>query len=46
MTAAHPDPLRVLLAPETFNLGETSRAVETAAALTDAGHAVHIMGYS
>ena len=37
---------RVLFAPETFNLGETSRGVEVARALRDHGHQVHFMGYS
>jgi len=38
--------LRVLFAPETFNLGETSRGVEVARALREHGHDVHFMGYS
>ena len=37
---------RFLFAPETFNLGETSRGVEVARALTEAGHDVRFMGYS
>ena len=37
---------RFLFAPETFNLGETSRGVEVARALTGAGHDVRFMGYS
>jgi UDP:flavonoid glycosyltransferase YjiC (YdhE family) len=37
---------RVLLAPETFNLGETTRGVEVARALRARGHDVHFMGYS
>lgn len=38
--------LRILFAPETFNLGETTRAVETARQARDRGHEVHFMGYS
>lgn len=38
--------LRVLFAPETFNLGETSRGVEVARAVRCQGHRVHFMGYS
>lgn len=38
--------LRVLFAPETFNLGETSRAVEVAQAMRREGHDVLFMGYS
>ena len=38
--------LRILFAPETFNLGETTRAVETAKQARDRGHEVHFMGYS
>lgn len=38
--------MRVLFAPETFNLGETSRAVEVAQALRAEGHEVRFMGYS
>lgn len=34
------------MAPETFNLGETSRGVEVARALRDDGHEVRFMGYS
>ncbi len=37
---------RFLLAPETFNLGETSRAVEIARELRSRGHAIHFTGYS
>ena len=37
---------RFLFAPETFNLGETSRGVEVARALARAGHDVRFMGYS
>ncbi|WP_147916253.1 glycosyltransferase [Ruania zhangjianzhongii] len=44
MAADHP--LRILFAPETFNLGETSRAVEVAKHLTRWGHDVLFMGYS
>lgn len=39
-------PLRVLFAPETFNLGETTRAVEVAKAVEAAGGEVLFMGYS
>lgn len=39
-------PLRVLFAPETFNLGETSRAVEVARELEALGHEVRFAGYS
>ncbi len=38
--------LRVLFAPETFNLGETSRAIEVARHLRSSGHEVLFMGYS
>ncbi|MGO4203549.1 glycosyltransferase [Rhodococcus sp. TAF43] len=38
--------LRVLFAPETFNLGETSRAVEVAKEIRAGGHDVLFMGYS
>ena len=38
--------LRVLFAPETFNLGETSRAVEVAREVKALGHEVAFMGYS
>lgn len=38
--------LRVLFAPETFNLGETSRAIEVARHLRSSGHEVRFMGYS
>lgn len=38
--------LRILFAPETFNLGETTRAVEMAKQARNRGHAVHFMGYS
>lgn len=38
--------LRVLFAPETFNLGETSRAIEVARHLRRSGHEVRFMGYS
>lgn len=38
--------MRVLFAPETFNLGETSRGVEVARAMRGHGHEVHFMGYS
>ncbi|WP_319021245.1 glycosyltransferase [Brevibacterium aurantiacum] len=38
--------LRVLFAPETFNLGETSRAIEVARHLRRSGHEVRLMGYS
>lgn len=38
--------LRVLFAPETFNLGETSRAIEVARQLRRSGHEVRFMGYS
>ncbi len=37
---------RVLFAPETFNLGETSRAVEVARVLRERGHDVTFCGYS
>lgn len=37
---------RVLLAPETFNLGETSRCVEVGRALKRRGHDVLFLGYS
>lgn len=37
---------RILFAPETFNLGETSRAVEVAQAVQAAGGEVLFMGYS
>lgn len=37
---------RVLFAPETFNLGETSRGVEVARAMRADGHDIHFMGYS
>lgn len=37
---------RVLFAPETFNMGETSRGVEVARTMRKAGHQVHFMGYS
>lgn len=39
-------PRRILFAPETFNLGETSRAVEVATAVRGRGHDVLFMGYS
>ncbi|MEL4503806.1 nucleotide disphospho-sugar-binding domain-containing protein [Luteococcus sp. H138] len=39
-------PARILCAPETFNLGETSRGVEVARELAARGHAVRFMGYS
>lgn len=39
-------PLRILFAPETFNLGETSRAVEVAKIVQAEGHDVLVMGYS
>lgn len=38
--------LRILFAPETFNLGETSRAVEVAKEVRRLGHEVRFMGYS
>lgn len=38
--------LRILFAPETFNLGETSRAVEVARHLRRLGHEVRFVGYS
>lgn len=38
--------VRVLLAPETFNLGETSRCVEVAKELRRTGHEVLLVGYS
>lgn len=38
--------LRVLFAPETFNLGETSRAVEVAREVRASGHETRFMGYS
>lgn len=38
--------LRILFAPETFNLGETSRAVEVARQIRSMGHEVLFMGYS
>lgn len=41
-----PDRLRILFAPETFNLGETSRAVEVAEQVRRMGHEVLFMGYS
>lgn len=37
---------RVLLAPETFNLGETSRAIEVARELRAEGHEIRFSGYS
>lgn len=37
---------RILFAPETFNLGETSRGVEVARELSARGHEVRFMGYS
>lgn len=37
---------RILFAPETFNLGETSRGVEVARELDRRGHEVLFMGYS
>ncbi|WP_246957401.1 nucleotide disphospho-sugar-binding domain-containing protein [Brachybacterium sp. Marseille-Q7125] len=37
---------RILFAPETFNLGETSRGVEVARVLARRGHDVLFMGYS
>lgn len=37
---------RILFAPETFNLGETSRAVEVARHVQRLGHEVLFMGYS
>jgi len=36
--------MRILLAPETVNLGETSRGVEVARALRENGHEVQFMG--
>jgi UDP:flavonoid glycosyltransferase YjiC (YdhE family) len=39
-------PLRVLFAPETFNLGETSRAIEVARHVRRLGHDVGFIGYS
>ncbi|MEL4359329.1 MULTISPECIES: glycosyltransferase [unclassified Luteococcus] len=38
--------MRILCAPETFNLGETSRGVEVARELVARGHQVRFMGYS
>lgn len=38
--------LRILFAPETFNLGETSRAVEVAREVGRLGHQVLFVGYS
>ena len=38
--------VRALLAPETFNLGETTRAVEVALAMRALGHDVLVAGYS
>lgn len=38
--------MRVLFAPETFNLGETSRGVEIAKAMRKDGHETLFMGYS
>lgn len=37
---------RILFVPETFNLGETTRAVEIAQAVQGLGHEVHFVGYS
>nr|WP_225752423.1 hypothetical protein [Pseudoclavibacter sp. Marseille-Q3772] len=37
---------RILFAPETFNLGETSRGVEVARELARRGYDVLFMGYS
>ena len=37
---------RILFAPETFNLGETSRAIEVAGAMRARGHEVRVCGYS
>lgn len=37
---------RVLFAPETFNLGETSRAIEVARAMRAEGHEIRFSGYS
>lgn len=38
--------LRVLFAPETFNLGETTRAIEIAKALRQRGCELLFTGYS
>lgn len=37
---------RILFAPETFNLGETTRAIEVARELDRMGHQVRFIGYS
>lgn len=37
---------RVLFAPETFNLGETSRGIEVARAMRADGHEIRFCGYS
>lgn len=37
---------RILFVPETFNLGETTRAIEIARAVLRLGHDVHFVGYS
>lgn len=37
---------RILFVPETFNLGETTRAIEIARAVRRLGHDVHFVGYS
>lgn len=42
----HASRLRILFAPETFNLGETSRTVEVAKHLVRLGHEVLFIGYS
>lgn len=46
MADADRTPLRILFAPETFNLGETSRGVEVAREIESRGHEVRFMGYS
>ena len=37
---------RVLFAPETFNLGETTRGIEVARAMRAGGHDIRFAGYS
>ena len=39
-------PLRILFVPETFNLGETSRAIEVARHIEREGHEARFAGYS
>ncbi len=46
LTGTRGRPLRILFVPETFNLGETSRAVEVARHIEREGHEARFAGYS